>query len=304
MPRLPRIHIEGGLYFVVTRGDHDNYLFKDDADYEQYLSLLLKYKEQHGFKLFAYILTPKAVYLLMEIAHNTIISDVMHVITSTYTKYFNSRYQRKGHVFGGRYSAAVVEKERYLHLMTRYIHNIAVKEQLSVRVEDYKWSSYSLYMVPKGDSKEVLARFSTVPEEQIKLYQRFTRKSTYKETEDIRKQVIRPGIIGSKRFVERIKQELDGKIKKEIRIKNSFTRIVYAHRLLIIAGTIAILCLSVFTCYSYMMNKKAVNKVKRLVQENEETIKKDLEEKYRDDMVSYYHAMVKRLEHERKRMEK
>ncbi|HHO76709.1 MAG TPA: addiction module toxin RelE, partial [Deltaproteobacteria bacterium] len=39
-----------------------------------------------------------------------------------YTGYFNRKYNRVGHLFQGRYKAILVEGERYLVELSRYVH--------------------------------------------------------------------------------------------------------------------------------------------------------------------------------------
>jgi hypothetical protein len=36
MARIPRIHIEGALYYATCRGDNNKEIFKETADYNMY----------------------------------------------------------------------------------------------------------------------------------------------------------------------------------------------------------------------------------------------------------------------------
>lgn len=114
MAKIPRVHIPGALFYVTSRGDNNADIFKDSDDYKAYLELLRKYKAQYGFKLFAYLLAPNYLHLLIELKEGLTLSDIMHDLSSNYTKYFNGRYQRKGHLFQERYKAAILEKEEYM----------------------------------------------------------------------------------------------------------------------------------------------------------------------------------------------
>lgn len=69
----------------------------------------------------------------------------MHQINNRYSKYFNNRYQRIGHVFQGRYKAILVQDERYLLGLLRYVHQNPVAAYICSCVEDYKWSSDVFY---------------------------------------------------------------------------------------------------------------------------------------------------------------
>ncbi len=122
MIKIPKIHIEGALYYVTTRGDNNEDVFKEPEDYKTYLGLLRKYKEQYGFKLFSFVLAPNHLHLLFELKVGITISDIMHDLNANYTKYFNSKYQRKGHLFQERSKMVLAEKDKYLLPILAYMH--------------------------------------------------------------------------------------------------------------------------------------------------------------------------------------
>src|SRR5690348_9657940 len=124
MPRLPRIQVDGAIYYVTSKGSENQLVFKDKADQKMYTELLAKYKTLHGFKLYAYSLMPERLSLLIEPGSDSTISEVMHSLNSFYTKYFNSRYDRRGPLFESRFKSVFVEKAAYLVPLTRYIHGL------------------------------------------------------------------------------------------------------------------------------------------------------------------------------------
>ena len=118
MSRLPRIHIEGVLYYVTCRGAHEQQLFEQKKDYEMYTELLAKYRKEYEFKLFGYVLLSRHIHLLIEPSERATISEIMHVLNTSYSKYFNSEHQRKGHLFRERFKTCFVEKGPYLARLT------------------------------------------------------------------------------------------------------------------------------------------------------------------------------------------
>ena len=124
MPRPPRIHVEGALYYVTSRALEPNALFRDRSDYETYLDLLKGYQEQFGFKLFAYVLLPDQLHLCLELTGPTTISAIMHALTSRYTKYVNKRYGHAGHLFQERFKSTLLEKGLWLLRLTGYLHTL------------------------------------------------------------------------------------------------------------------------------------------------------------------------------------
>ena len=60
MARKPRIEYEGTLYHVMSRGDHGEPIFKDDADREAFLRTVGEVKERTGWLVHAYVLMRNA----------------------------------------------------------------------------------------------------------------------------------------------------------------------------------------------------------------------------------------------------
>ena len=152
MPRPPRISLEDALYYITSRCIYNQDIFKEEADYNTYFELIKKYKEQYKFKLYAYALLPNHFHLLLELPDQDQegfkggISEIMHGLNSSYTKYFNGKYGRKGHLFRDRFKTALVEKDPYLLKLTAYIHLNPQKLNLVFSAKDYSFSSYSLYI--------------------------------------------------------------------------------------------------------------------------------------------------------------
>ena len=317
MPRLPRIHIEGGLYYAIARGDHGGDLFKDNTDREKYLELLANYKQQYDFKLFSYVLMPNYIYLLIEPASGTTISQIMHDINSTYTKYFNGRYRKHGHLFQERFRAILVEKDSYLKKLTRYIHLTPLKTHLADRAGGYPWSSYQAYinklqatsyrLQVKVDTEEVLEAFCSELEKSRGLYQEFVESGPENEMEVLEKKLRRGILLGSNGFVKKVKaeassQKLEGATQK-------LEGATHKPWVKAIAFASAVVLFFIVNGYLILSNQELKKSVKTAVVAKEaektvefkkdlkaakENLKRDLTEKYRADMVSYQ-AMMKRL---------
>ena len=152
MPREPRIYIENALYFITAKGDEDRDLFSDSQDFNSYLKSLKEYKQEYGFKLFAFALLPKSLCLLIELRNNVTISTIMHDLNSRYTKSYNSRYGKKGHLFQSRFKSVLVQKDDYLLRLSRYIHLLPKGFGMVDGPARYPYSSCALYL-SKNSSK-------------------------------------------------------------------------------------------------------------------------------------------------------
>ncbi|MBU1087049.1 MAG: transposase [Candidatus Omnitrophica bacterium] len=215
MPRLPRVYIENSVYYITCNGLQNQVIFKDTRDYEMYFGLLRKYKDQYGAKLYAYTLLHNHLHLLMEVDNKSSISTMMHDLTSSYTKYFNGRYDRKGHLFRERFKAAVVEKDPQILLnLTAYIHLNSDRLNIAIQGQTYEYSSYGLYLEysqasDRGlDIKNEIEKIinGLIGENYLEFIQRMQGDEEFKKHY---KKLQRKGIIGSKDFMNHVQQEID-----------------------------------------------------------------------------------------------
>jgi len=180
-----------------------------------YFGLIKKYKEQFGFKMFAYSLMPNHTHLLMEVDEETTISTIMHNINSSYTKYYNGRYNRKGHLFRERFKAALIEKDpKVLLSLTAYIHLNPKKLQFAAQAQAYPYSSYALYLDydQKNDygldiKEQIAAVLSGLINEDYGQY--IQKAEQIIDFKKMHKQLQRKGVFGSQKFIEEVKKQIE-----------------------------------------------------------------------------------------------
>lgn len=67
----------------------------------------------------------------------------MRQLNGVYTQASNRRHGRSGHLFQGRYKAILVDRDRYLLELSRYVVLNPLRAKGMVkRLEDWTWSSY------------------------------------------------------------------------------------------------------------------------------------------------------------------
>ena len=228
------MHIEGGLYYVTIRGDHDEEIFKETEDYQGYLNLLKKYKEQYGFKLFAFVLLPNHLRLLIELKEGIILSDIMHDLNGNYTKYFNRKYIRKGHLFQERYKMNLMEKTHYLIYMSAYIHLYPQWLNLAPKAAVYPYSScpvYLYYAGLKGDyenTKPELFGFEVGMKQEImevlgaleeKNYANYLGSISREEIKIFAKHLKKGTVMGSQEFREEVRLKIEAHWQEKYRQK-------------------------------------------------------------------------------------
>lgn len=153
MPRAPRIHLPGALYHTMARGNRGQRTFEDKLDYQTFLKIISELKTRKPFLLHAYCLMPNHLHLLMEVNRFSL-ATIMQNLLTRYSKRFNIRHQRLGHLFQGRYKAIHCQKDAYLQELVRYIHLNPVRAKLIKDPKAWAWSSHRQYL---GHHKEELA---------------------------------------------------------------------------------------------------------------------------------------------------
>lgn len=149
---------QGGYYHVYNRGNNRQDIFLDDEDRKFFLFRMREavYPEFAGsrrkplpvgsFTILAYCLMPNHFHLLVRQNLNTPISELIKKVCTGYSKYFNKKYERVGHVFQDQYKAVVISNDGYLKWVSAYIHQNPKIGGLVEDLKDYPWSSYLDYM--------------------------------------------------------------------------------------------------------------------------------------------------------------
>lgn len=150
MPRKNRVWYPGAVYHIMCRGNHRHDIFRDEEDRMFYLETLKDVKEKIPYLLHSYCLMTNHVHLQIETV-DIDIGQVMKRINMLYAIYFNKKYDFVGHLFQGRYNAELIETTPYHLEINRYIHLNPVRASMVARPDEYKWSSYKIYLEERQD---------------------------------------------------------------------------------------------------------------------------------------------------------
>lgn len=145
MPRLPRLHVPGGLYHVTLRGNHRHAIFCRNADYDALDQIVTDVLERSQSRLHAYCWMPNHLHLLVQIANDPL-GRLMQRIGSQYARTFQSRLKTTGHLFERRYHCLLVDVDSYLLELVRYIHLNPVRAGIVHDPADFPWSSHRVYL--------------------------------------------------------------------------------------------------------------------------------------------------------------
>ena len=77
------------------------------------------------------------------------VSQMMQSLGRRYVQYFNYEYQRSGTLWEGRFKSCLVQAERYLLEVYRYIELNPVRAGMVTDPGEYRWSSYPVNALGK-----------------------------------------------------------------------------------------------------------------------------------------------------------
>jgi len=99
---------------------------------------------KHQVDVHAWVLMTNHVHLLCTPWKENAISRMMQSIGRLFVRYYNHTYQRSGTLWEGRFKSCLVQSERYLLEIYRYIELNPVRTDMVYEPSDYSWSSYAI----------------------------------------------------------------------------------------------------------------------------------------------------------------
>jgi putative transposase len=142
MARSPRITIPTLPHHIVQRGNNRQAVFFDDDDYRLYLECLRLAKEKCACRVYAYVLMTNHVHILVEPSRERDLGCFMQSVGRRYVRCINAKYGRSGTLWEGRFKSAVVSRDEYLIVCSRYIERNPVRAGIVKHPWDYPWTSY------------------------------------------------------------------------------------------------------------------------------------------------------------------
>ncbi len=200
-------------YHVYNRGNNKQKLFLEKTDYLRFLFILLHYQstlpvthinrhissyiktgkfklkeneisdivKNRNVELLNFCIMPNHFHLTIHNLTEEGLSLYMHRVSNAYAKYFNTKYQKTGHVFQGTYKAKIIDTDKQLHYLSAYIHkNPQELSKWKNRYLQYPWSSIQDYNENRWgkllNTQAILSTFKSFSE-----YETFLQTSGAKE---------------------------------------------------------------------------------------------------------------------------
>lgn len=149
MPRQPRFLPPDNYFHIMNRGNNGQHIFTYDEDYKYYLEKLFDLKMEHPFDLYHYCLMQTHVHMLVKTQKGTDFSTFSKRLNLSYANYFKKNYGSFGHFWQGRFKSQLIGNDIYFMQCGKYIEMNPLRAGLAKDPSEYKWSSYSHYMLGK-----------------------------------------------------------------------------------------------------------------------------------------------------------
>lgn len=193
----------GEYYHIYNRGNSKQNIFLDDEDRERFVKLLYLCnsgrsmnfrddivemgidawdfdREQTIVSIGAWVLMPNHFHIYVTPGNSpedrlrgkeeSAITEFMRKLATSYSKYFNKKYNRTGSLFEGRFKATHVSSDKQAKYLFSYIHFNPVKlidtkwKERGIKnisytteyIEGYQWSSYQDHLGVERNENTIL----------------------------------------------------------------------------------------------------------------------------------------------------
>ena len=142
MARRRRLYVPGVAHHIIQRGNNREACFYEESDYKAYLALLKENADKHKVAVHAFVLMTNHVHLLCTPNNEIGNSRLLQSVGRRYVQLFNSKYGRTGTLWEGRFKSTLVQSEKYLLNVYRYIELNPVRAGMVKQASEHPWSSY------------------------------------------------------------------------------------------------------------------------------------------------------------------
>lgn len=148
MGRSARVDAAGHAYHVLNRAVGRTRIFRTDGDFAAFEQVLAEAVAHHAGKLdlLAYCIMGNHWHLVVRTRRDGVLSAFMQWLTLTHTQRYRAAHGTVGYgpIYQGRFKSFVIERDRRLLTVCRYVESNAVRAGLlgpKGRAEDWPWSS-------------------------------------------------------------------------------------------------------------------------------------------------------------------
>jgi len=162
--------------------------------FSKFLTYQNQFKQLNDDRLvdiIAYCLMPTHIHLILRQLKEEGISTYMRKVLNSYARYFNTKYNRKGPLYEGRFRTVLIESNEQLYQLTRYVHLNPVTAHLAEMPEQWQASSYNEFIL-NCNNDEKLCTYGDLLDINKEAYREFvmSRRDYQRELEEIKHVII------------------------------------------------------------------------------------------------------------------
>ncbi len=206
MPRIARIIAPNYPHHITQRGNNRATVFFDDEDRLTYLKLLAGNAKKYQLRILAYCLMDNHIHLLAVPETEIALSRGIGLTNMMYTQYLNRKMNKSGRIWQNRFFSCVVESDRHLWAVARYIECNPLKAGIVDSVASYHWSSAKAHMT--GSKDPLLHARSWLSPKKRPTYTEFVRTEDEEIDDSIRKATRTGRPCGSEKFIDTLELQL------------------------------------------------------------------------------------------------
>jgi putative transposase len=150
MARLARSTIVGYPHQVTQRGNYEQTVFEEEADFRRYLAWLRECANRYHVEVWAYCLMRNHVHFICVPKADGALARTFNSLHMRYAQYFHGKKGVTGHLWKGRFLSCILD-ERSVFEEVRFIENDPVREGVVKKAEDYPWSSARHHVLGESD---------------------------------------------------------------------------------------------------------------------------------------------------------
>jgi len=152
MSRPPRFSYAQALHHVTLRCNNREFLFADPW-FELFRNIVQEGRAKFSLRLYNFCLMTNHVHLFFQVKAEDTLSKAMHWIGNTFSRRFNKKTGRKGHLWEGRFRSTIVEAASYFFRCMAYVDLNPVRAGMVTAPLEYRWSGHRA--LREEDSREL-----------------------------------------------------------------------------------------------------------------------------------------------------
>ncbi|MBT3705081.1 transposase [Candidatus Peregrinibacteria bacterium] len=131
-------------YHITNRGIKKKKIFYNKDDYMWFINRINHFKTKYKIDIICYCLMPNHFHLIIRPNKTHGIIKFLSYLQASHSRHFNSKWNRKGQLFEGRYYPKLIEDQKHLIHTINYVINNPVKAKLVSKPEEWPYLSFNL----------------------------------------------------------------------------------------------------------------------------------------------------------------